>query len=372
MVMPVEQLEERSTQHGHLYFRVGIFGKALTLGSITNKYFLYKHPTYEMLSNIQSLLLNKLSTTMPIADYHNQTLSNMETHNSSVIYKTSLLHHNQMPDMSVQNDPDICALQICAVNRLENWKLVDLIDEMVESKETVAMKDELLKLDRNLGLYYFDRPFYRQDLKIIENLWIERSLLLVDYEGSIRFENMCQYEEVRSVFKILLSPIRNAINDIDEKTRELKAFIVQFKVDSEVKINSQFSIMQSLQPLTMRLLGCLDARVNGGLIKYVKELFSQSLVTSKQFRKKSYLMNQFYTSVKDQLCVLESGLSIHERNLQRAQIAESKGDNTENENVLENLKHMNQLNEHLTECLRHIEHELNERWNSLSAFYRQN
>lgn len=47
--------------HGHLYFRIGIFGKSLRFDSIRNRYYLYKHKTYEMLSNIQSLIIDKLA-----------------------------------------------------------------------------------------------------------------------------------------------------------------------------------------------------------------------------------------------------------------------------------------------------------------------
>lgn len=47
--------------HGHLYFRIGVFGRSLKFESVQNQYFLYKHRTYEMLSNIQSLIINKLA-----------------------------------------------------------------------------------------------------------------------------------------------------------------------------------------------------------------------------------------------------------------------------------------------------------------------
>jgi len=102
----------------------------------------------------------------------------------------------------------------------------------------------------------------------VENLWIERSLLLVD-EQAARFENLIQFEEIKTTYKVLLNPVRNAINDIREKTKELRNFIVQFSTSNGPQI-SQLNVMHNLQPLTMRLLGCLDARVNGGLIKYVK------------------------------------------------------------------------------------------------------
>lgn len=76
-------------------------------------------------------------------------------------------------------------------------------------------------------------------------------------------------------------------------------------------------------------------------------------------------MHKLYLSIKDQLSILESGLSIHNRILKSVQIADNKFD-SENESNLENLKHMNQLNEHLVECLKLVEHELNQRWSKFS------
>lgn len=236
-----------------------------------------------MLSNIQNLVVSKISNS--VNDWHDQTLSlgsEEEPSENHLIHKVSLLHHNQLPDESIKQNCETCYLQICAVNKLESQKLVDLIDEMIETKESLEIRDRLVRQEKSTYLYYFDRPFYKlnrifenstkKDLESVENLWIERSLLLID-ETAVKFENLTQYEEIKSIFKILLNPVRNAINDINEKTKELKNFIVQFTTDSSQQI-SQLNVMHRLQPLTMRLLGCLDARVNGGLIKYVKVITS--------------------------------------------------------------------------------------------------
>lgn len=47
--------------HGHLYFRIGLFGRSLKFECIQNQYFLYRHKSYDMLSNIQSLIINKIA-----------------------------------------------------------------------------------------------------------------------------------------------------------------------------------------------------------------------------------------------------------------------------------------------------------------------
>jgi len=131
--------------HGNLYFRIGIFGSSFKSKSIQNKYFLYKHHSYEMLSNIQNLIINKLA-------YSNIKEANIV-----------ILHHNQEPDASIkENKENKCYLQLCAVNRLEKHKLIELIEEMNQCKETEETLNKLTgeNYEGNDFYYYFDRPFY--------------------------------------------------------------------------------------------------------------------------------------------------------------------------------------------------------------------
>ncbi len=264
-----EAEDDYNRQGYYLSFRVGLFGSALQLDSINNKHFLYKHTTYEMVKHIQSLMLAKISNSI---DWQDQTLSLDSATSPSKTYKTELLRHNQVPSMDVKNSKDTCHIQVCAVKRIENYKLVELIDELPETKETINMMNWLAKHDKNEKFYYFDRPVnVKQDVVCVdsvENLWVERSLLLLD-ENAGKFENLCQYEEIKSVFKIMMNPIRNAINDINVKIKDLSNFIVEFRANSSQQI-SRLSVIHNLQPLTMKLMGCLLAGVNGGLIKYVK------------------------------------------------------------------------------------------------------
>lgn len=200
----------------------------------------------------------------------------------------------------------------------------------------------------------------------MENLWLERNILITDEYMNKADNCLTQFEEVKIIYKILLNPIRNAINDINEKTKEIKHFIFQFKSNSLSK-NSNSNRIHNLQPLTMRLLGCLDARVNGGLIKYVKELFSQNLLESKTFVKKKFLFEQLYLSVREQLRMLKQGLDFHD------EILKDLNKKLETENEITNIElkyqkdyeNMFQLNEHLIDCFKIIETELNERWSKI-------
>lgn len=59
--MPTHSNHHHQQHHGHLYFRIGLFGRSLKFECIQNQYFLYRHKSYEMLSNIQSLIINKIA-----------------------------------------------------------------------------------------------------------------------------------------------------------------------------------------------------------------------------------------------------------------------------------------------------------------------
>jgi hypothetical protein len=255
---------------------------------------------------------------------------------------------------------------------------------------TYPIEDELLVDDE------YEQVLLKEQHESVENLWIERNVLVLD-EMHVRYENLTQFEEVKSTCRIYLNPIRNAINDINEKTKELKHFIIEFTTNnvshsltSAAGNNSVFlSIMHNLQPLTMRLLGCLDARVNGGLIKYIVKLLDGNLTAVKYAKKRRSLFHQLYVSIKDQLSVLESGLSIHDRILRDVDIhfrdgcggsssssagASSRGGdaggaggfNGDNKNYFDHIKHMTELNRHLINCLKIIEDELNDRWSKFS------
>ena len=361
----------KNNHHGHLYFRVGFFGSCLKQASIRNKYFLYKHHSYDMVSNVQSLIVNKLMYTCNGDEGH-------------VINDTVLLHHNQEPDVNLKQNSSKCYLQVCAVNRLEKSKLIELIDEMNDGKETLELREYVNKYDELAYFYYFDRPFYSRKLNDdecdefsegVENLWLERNILITDEYGT-KYENLTQFEDIKEIYKILLNPIRNAINDINEKTKEMKNFVIQFTTSNSnlnIGYTINLNVIHNLQPLTMRLLGCLDARVNGGLIKYVRELLVEHLPESKSNKKRAILLYQLYMSIKEQLEVLESGLNIHDRILKEIEIKykdlkldENDLDSKQLKNY-EHIKHMIQLNIHLIDCFKMIENELNEKWTKFST-----
>jgi hypothetical protein len=109
---------------------------------------------------------------------------------------------------------------------------------------------------------------------------------------------------------------------------------------------------------------------------------SAKILKSKQQLRRKTLILTLYSSIREQLNVLESGLSVHGRILKEVEtkyclnfnilinnnINEDEDNNApisaslNNDSNYEHIKHMNQLNKHLIGCLKKIENELNERW----------
>jgi hypothetical protein len=81
-----------------------------------------------------------------------------------------------------------------------------------------------------------------------------------------------EFVEIEEIVRLSLNPVLNAINDISEKLNELRQFIKDFTVSMDV--SATCNMMKSLQPLTMRLIGCLDAPINGGLRVYIRKLLN--------------------------------------------------------------------------------------------------
>ena len=72
----------------------------------------------------------------------------------------------------------------------------------------------------------------------VENLWLERNILLtglMEHDDSY----ISKFNEIKKVLKLNLNPVHNAMNDINEKTKELKQFIMKFNVNINSLLNER-------------------------------------------------------------------------------------------------------------------------------------
>jgi hypothetical protein len=147
--------------------------------------------------------------------------------------------------------------QIFALKKLEKDELLKLIDE--NSLDNDGNEENRIKIENdNFRFFYYDKPFFKNidnnNSQSIENLWIERNVLFVDFVNFIEYFN--EFVEIKRMFTFYLEPIQNARKDCDEKTCELREFINNF-THNVISLNNS-EIMSQLQQLNMRLLGCLD------------------------------------------------------------------------------------------------------------------
>ena len=85
---------------------------------------------------------------------------------------------------------------------------------------------------------------------------------------------------------------------------------------------------------------------------YVKNFLSKEFQNEEISKKRKYFCYQLYLSIKSQLNVLESGLTIHSRVIKHLISNDSNDDN--------NYDNMIELNKHLSSCLNLLNSELDD------------
>ena len=132
------------------------------------------------------------------------------------------------------------------------------------------------------------------------NLWLEVT--------HVTCEHPLPYVLNRSVIidsaQLQLSPVETAINSLDEKYDALFDLFTEF---DSVKSTSQVNV----NPLTMSLLGVIDAAVQGGMDKYQECFFIPSYVAGFPHEKEN--LERLQSSIKRILEVVDVGLGIHGR-----------------------------------------------------------
>jgi len=100
-----------------------------------------------------------------------------------------------------------------------------------------------------------------------------------------------------------LSPLKNAVNNIDAKNVEIAQIARKFETGHEDGKN--------LNPFTMVMKGAIDAAVNGGVDMYTA-LFVNP-VYLKESPHDEGLVKQLITVIRTHSVLLERGLNIHRR-----------------------------------------------------------
>lgn len=91
-------------------------------------------------------------------------------------------------------------------------------------------------------------------LFLIQTLYIERTIMVT----CSKLPGLLRWFEVESSEMVQLCPVEVAIDTMERMNIELRMLVMQYTSESSLSIN----------PLTMRLNGVIDAAVQGGTAKY--------------------------------------------------------------------------------------------------------
>ena len=144
--------------------------------------------------------------------------------------------------------------------------------------------------------------------RTFQTLWVERST----FETSSSLPGILRWFEVMSVTTENISPIQHACEMISNKNNELRQLTMtesQQQQSESPHPNNNLQSSSNVLKLTQSLQGVIDAAVNGGVAKYASAFFSPDFddLASGQF------VLQLHNLLMEQVNVLESALSVHER-----------------------------------------------------------
>src|SRR6218665_3621699 len=95
---------------------------------------------------------------------------------------------------------------------------------------------------------------YDAGLCVFQTLFIERTIMVT----CSKLPGLLRWFEVESSEMVQLCPVEVAIDTMERMNTELRMLVMQYTSESSLSIN----------PLTMRLNGVIDAAVQGGTAKY--------------------------------------------------------------------------------------------------------
>jgi hypothetical protein len=120
-----------------------------------------------------------------------------------------------------------------------------------------------------------------------------------DFLAANSFPTIVRRKRVIKTVDVLLSPIENAVKNIEDKNSELMELVISHRLDAKPDTNK----------LSMQLNGTIDAAVMGGVGKYISAFFNKEFVVSNP--KSLEALKRLQRAMEKQLVVLEKGLHMY-------------------------------------------------------------
>ncbi|UZJ54324.1 hypothetical protein CBS101457_003644 [Exobasidium rhododendri] len=136
----------------------------------------------------------------------------------------------------------------------------------------------------------------------IATLWVEKTYLKVEDS----FPTVLRRSEIADINVIKISPIENAILDVENKVKELESLHVKFA--SLSKVMGKMANLNTNR-LSMALNGAVDAPINGGIPTYKRAFFSTIYISNHP--DEEALLFKLRTAVENQVSIIFLCLILH-------------------------------------------------------------
>jgi len=252
-----------------MYFKVGFFGKGFE-EELCNLEFIYRGFELERISDFSQRIMSRFPNAV-------------------------LLNFTEYPGQEILNSPSGQNIQIVAVKAATK-------DDM-ESREKVKPKNippsvQKYNNENNVNVFSYSRAIKKSKAKDgneFRDLWI----LNTYFETADIFPAVQRKSLVIKKKEVEVTPVDNAINAIQDKSKELLEVITKHENGGR----------DNISPFTMVLKGVIDAAVNGGTKLYRDAFLSADYLVIQPDKKPS--VNKLKESFREQLEIVEKGLIIH-------------------------------------------------------------
>ncbi|KAL4253449.1 DOCK family protein [Abortiporus biennis] len=150
-----------------------------------------------------------------------------------------------------------------------------------------------------INLFSYSREIRKLAPDNSEEIWIEKTYLTTEEA----FPTILRRSEVLEISIIEISPIESALQDVQQKTRELAGLNLKYSALSKT------AQMVSTTPLSMSLNTAVDAPNNTGVPYYRQVFLSGDYV--RRYPERAELVEKLRTAIDDQVRMIESCLRLH-------------------------------------------------------------
>ncbi|KAL7025418.1 hypothetical protein ACKWTF_013468 [Chironomus riparius] len=261
-------------RHEAVYFRMTFYGLGFP-ELLRNKSFVYRGEKYEQLSSFCSRILNQHP-------------------------KAELMQTLEKPSDEIINS-DKQYIQINKVEPISNEAILKAHENMPNR----IIPAPIIKYYKSNGVdeFKFSRP-YRDSSKNwmsssesdnVGNLWLERTVMKTLYP----LPGMLKWFPVTTSRTYNVSPIECAIEMLETNNKQLYDLVFEHQNDRNLTLN----------PLTMKIQGIVDAAVNGGTAKYEEAFLTDDYL--KMNPKDTRYVENLKNLLAEQIPILEVALAVH-------------------------------------------------------------